>query len=210
MEISHSSVEANADYGEDINSSLDSLETNCKRFRLSNSFVSVESGEYPSSTESCEDGEIVESPESPDEEIEEARTDVLTNSEIFIVENHKRPNPRSVTSETVTEYLEQIAREDSISYFVFPPGPLKKLVPKSVSPLNDLEAKRTVNISPIKSSCSHLLRNSFQVRQPGYAARPMTVALSQSAPGLECGCRRIGYGRGHGCTAKLTKRYFGL
>ena len=129
--ISNSSVEASADYEEDLNSSLDSLETNCKRLRLSNRFVSVESGEYPSSTESCEDGEIVESPESPDEEIEETCTDDLTNSEIFIVESHKPPSPRSVTSDTVAEYLEQIAREDSNSYFVTRPGPLKKIVPKS-------------------------------------------------------------------------------
>ena len=88
LEISQSSVEANADYEQDFNSSLDSLETNCKRLKLSNSFVSVESGEYPSSTESCEDGEIDESPESPDEEIEDTRTDDLTNSYIFIVESH--------------------------------------------------------------------------------------------------------------------------
>ena len=33
--------------------------------------------------------------------------------------------------------------------------------------------------------------------------------VSQSAPGLDCGCRRVGFGRGHGCTARLTKRYFG-
>ena len=209
LEISHSSVEANADYEENFNSSLDSLETICKRLKLSNSFVSVESGEYPSSTECCEDGEIVESPESPDEEIEETRTEDVTNSEIFIVENHKRPSPRSVTSATVADYLEQIAQEDSNSYFVTPPGQLKKIVLKLVSPLNDLEAKRAVNISPIKSSCDYPPRNSFQIRQPGYAARPMTVALSQSAPGLDCGCKRIGYGRGHGCTARLAKRYFG-
>ena len=87
--------------------------------------MSVKSGEYPSSTENY-DGEIVESPESPDEEFEEARTDDSTNSEIFIVDNHKRPSPRSVTSATVTKYLEQIAQEDSNSYFVTPPGPTKK------------------------------------------------------------------------------------
>ena len=79
LEISNSSVEANTDFEEDFNSSLDSLGTNCKRLKLSNSFVSVESGEFPSSTENYEDGERVESLESPDEELEEARTDDLTN-----------------------------------------------------------------------------------------------------------------------------------
>ena len=32
--------------------------------------------------------------------------------------------------------------------------------------------------------------------------------LSQSAPGLGCGCLRIGFGRGHGCTARFEKTYF--
>ena len=45
-EISHSSVEANADHEEDLNSSPDSLDTDCKRLKLSNSFETVESGEY--------------------------------------------------------------------------------------------------------------------------------------------------------------------
>ena len=41
LEISHSSVEANADYEEDLNSSLDSIDMNCKRLKLSNSVESV-------------------------------------------------------------------------------------------------------------------------------------------------------------------------
>ena len=68
LDISHSSVEAMAEYEKDLNSSLDSIETNCKRLKPSNSFETVESGAYPISFENYEEGEIVESPESPDEQ----------------------------------------------------------------------------------------------------------------------------------------------
>ena len=57
LEKSHSSVEANADHEEDLNSSSDSINTNCKRPKLSNSFESVESGDYPDSSEDNEAGE---------------------------------------------------------------------------------------------------------------------------------------------------------
>ena len=214
LELSHSSVEANADHEEDLNSSLDSIDTNCKRLKLSNSFESVESGEYPDSSENNEAGEIIESPESPDEQPEEYDPNDMTNSEVFVVEGNKRTSTQSVTSEVIAEYLEQVGNEDADSYLVTPPGPLKKINTKTVSPLNDLEEKSAVRASPTKSgmknSYGRFSSHSFQARLPGYAARPMTVALSQSAPGLECGSRRVGYGRGHGCTAKLSKRYFGF
>ena len=57
LEISDSSVEANADHEEDLNSSLASLDTDCKRLKLSNSFETVESGEYPDSSETNEASE---------------------------------------------------------------------------------------------------------------------------------------------------------
>ena len=62
QEITHSSVEANADH-EDLNSSLDSLDTDYKRPKLSSSLETVESGEYPLPSENHEVGEIFESPE---------------------------------------------------------------------------------------------------------------------------------------------------
>ena len=208
LEISHSSVEANADHEKDLNSSLDSIDTNCKRIKLSNSFESVESGEYPDSSEDNEAGEIIESPECPDEQLEEYEPNNMTNSEVYVVEVHKRTSTQSVTSEVIADYLEQVANEDAASYFVTPPGPLKKINTKAVSPLNDLEERRAVTASPTKPGMKNSYGrysspSSFQARLPGYA-------LSQSAPGLECGCRRFGYGRGHGCTAKLSKRYFGF
>ena len=57
IEIPHSSAEATADDEEYLDLSLDSLETDCKRMKLSDSytsFESVESGEYPQSTDSEE------------------------------------------------------------------------------------------------------------------------------------------------------------
>ena len=210
QEISHSSVEANADLEEDLNSSLDSIDMDCKRLKLDNSFETVESGEYPNSPRKYEDGEKIESPESP----EECNTIDTTNSGVFIVESHKQTSFQSIDSAIITEYLEQIANEDADSYFVTPPGPLKRINTFSASPLNDLEERREVSVPPekpeVKNSYGRYPSQPFQVRLPGYAARLMTVALSQSAPGLDCGCRRVGYGRGHGCTTKLAKMYFGF
>ena len=182
----------------------------CKRLQLSNSFETVESGEYPSSPGKYEDGEMIESPESPDE----CDTNDITNSEVFIVESHRQTSSQSVNSAIITENLEKVANEDAASYFVTPPGPLKKINTIPASPLNDLEDRWAVSKPPakseVKNSYGRYPSHPFQVRLPGYAARPMTVAMSQSAPGLECGCRRVGNGRGHGCTAKLAKRYFGF
>ena len=77
LEISHSSIEANADLEEDLNSSLGPIDMDCKRLKLDNSFETVESGEYPNSPGKYQDGEIIESPESPDE----CNTIDITNSE---------------------------------------------------------------------------------------------------------------------------------
>ena len=57
LEISHSSIEANTDLEEDLNSSLDSIDMDCKPLKLDNSFETVESGEYPNSPRKYEDAE---------------------------------------------------------------------------------------------------------------------------------------------------------
>ena len=142
LEISHSSIEANADLEEDFNSSLESMD--CKRLKLDNSFETVESGEYPNSHGNYEDGEINESPESPDE----CNTNDITNSGIFIVESHRQISPQSVDSAIITKYLEQVANEDADSYFVTPPGPLKRINTIPASPLNDLEEKKGCKRTP--------------------------------------------------------------
>ena len=162
------------------------------------SFETVESGQYPHS-ESTEEV-IADSPESPDESL---------SSDIFIVEA-PAVQTESVTSSKVAEYLEKIQQDDASSYFITPPGPLRRINPRTTSPLNDLEEpKLALDEAKENYTRENHLRQAFDFYQPGKAVRPMTVALSQSAPGLDCGCRRVGFGRGHGCTARLTKRYFG-
>ena len=85
LEISHSSIEANADLEEVLNSSLESIDMDCKRLKLDNSFETVESGEFTNSHGNYEDGEIIESLESTDE----CNTSDITNSGICIVESHR-------------------------------------------------------------------------------------------------------------------------
>ena len=209
IEIPHSSAEATADDEEYLELSIDSLETDCKRIKLSDSytsFESVESGEYPHSTDSEE--APADSPESHDEQ-QKGEDNSSLNSGVFVVEGHYAHSSKSVTSTTVADYLEYVAREDASSFFVTPPGPLRRVNLRPISPLNDLEERGTAATSSKRNNNYEQFQHQlFQFCQPGRAFRPMTVALSQSAPGLDCGCRRVGYGRGHGCTAKLANRYF--
>ena len=128
IEILNSSAEATADE-ECLDLSVNSLETECKKMKLSESFSSfetVESGQYPHSelTEEV----IADSPESPDESL---------SSDIFIVEA-PAVQTESVTSSKVAEYLEKVQQEDASSYFVTPPGPLRRINLLTTSPLNDL------------------------------------------------------------------------
>ena len=209
IEIPHSSAEATADDEEYLDLSLDSLETDCKRMKLSDSytsFESVESGEYPHSTDSEE--APADSPESPDEQ-EKGEDNSSVKYGVFVVEGHYAHSSKSVTSTTVADYLEQVARENASSFFVTTPGPLRRVNLRPISPLNDLEERGiAATNSKGNNNYEQFQREPFQFRQPGRVFCPMTVALSQSAPGLDCGCRRVGYGRGHGCTAKLASRCF--
>ena len=209
IEFPHSSAEATADDEEYLDLSLVSLETDCKRMKLSDSytsFESVESVEYPHSTDSEE--APADSPESPDEQ-EKGEDNSSLNSGVFVVEGHYAHSSKSVTSTTVSDYLEHVARENASSFFVTPPGPLRRENLRPISPLNDLE-DRGISATNSKGNNNYeqFQREPFQLRQPGRVFRPMTVAMSQSAPGLNCGCTRVGYGRGHGCTAKLAYRCF--
>ena len=112
VEILNSSAEATADEEEFLDLSLDLLETECKRMKLSESYTSfetVELGQYPHSESSEE--VMADSPESPDESL---------SSDIFVVENSAN-DKESITSSKVAEYLEKVYQEDSSSYFNTPP-----------------------------------------------------------------------------------------
>ena len=114
--------------------------------RLNSTLESLESGELESNSPKCNYITMKESPESPDED------DSRSNSEVFVVEGHCAPSPKSMTSVVIAEYLEQVAREDASSYFVTPPGPLRRIVHQKISPLNDLEAKKTISVTPERAT----------------------------------------------------------
>ena len=191
VEILNSSAEATADE-EFLDLSLDSLESECKRMKLSEpytSFETVESGQYPQS-ESPEEIVMADSPESPDESL---------SSDIFVVET-SASDKESITSSKVAEYLGKVHQEDASSYFNTPPGTPKKINFLQASPLNDLERRvQTVTTTPTIAS---------QLRAPGSVNLFTRAALSQPAPGVACGCRRLKIGRGHGGNLRFPKSYF--
>ena len=114
VEILNSSAEAMADEEELLDLSLNSLETECKRMKLSESYTSfetVESVQYPQS-ESEE--EIADSPESPDPSL---------SSDVFVVEKPCEEEMSSMTSSKVAEFIRQATEDDACSYFESPAAP---------------------------------------------------------------------------------------
>ena len=106
----------------------------------------------------------VESPENPDvlENSNERDTD---NSGVFKVEIHKPPSAESITSTVIADFLDQVREEDASSYFVTPPGPIKRVIPQPISPLNDLGAKEMIPLDSEKSNNhGHSQYQSFQFR----------------------------------------------
>ena len=82
--LSHSSAGAIADGEELFDTSADSLEVEFKRMKLESSFEELEPGEFPNTSTRSSYTEILENPESPDEQPEEE--DIRnTNSGRFIL-----------------------------------------------------------------------------------------------------------------------------
>ena len=197
LKNSLSSAEAVADEEEYFDVSADSLEASYKRIRLNSSLSSIDSSSYPQQEGNAvaqAGEEIPDSPESPDESM---------SSDVFVVEEASGNEP-SFSSSKVAEYLEKVYQEDSSSYFVTPLGTPRKINFTHASPLNDLEAGRSFDDSEETEMRPPPL--TFLPRQPGVFHRG--VALSQPAPGLDCHCRRVGIGRGHGCSLRFPKWYF--
>ena len=193
LQVSHSSAEATADEEECFDISTDSLESSCKRLRHNTSLESIELETYtPRQKE-----DLPDSPESPDESM---------CSDIFVVEESP-DNAESIASSRVAEYLEMVQQEDSASYFITPPGTPRKITFNPASPLNDLEEKSSSGGS--EDHETRLPPLTFMPRQPGRSAFPRGVALSQPAPGLDWHCKRVGIGRGHGCSLRFPRWYFG-
>ena len=120
----------------------------------------------------------------------------------------------SITSSDYAEFVREATEDDADSYFVTPPGPLRSWREPTREPLNNLEDGRGPAVMPLSrnnavdSNVYELQYPFHQPRFPVKVIRPTTVALSQSAPGLGGGCLRIGFGRGHWCTARFAKTYF--
>ena len=127
------------------------------------------------------------------------------SSDIFIVEEPPA-GEESMTSDKVVKYLERVRQEDSSSYFNTPPGIPRRISFKPASPLKDLGEKR--NNSTTLETSMELPPLAFAPRQPGRSVFPRGVALSQTAPGLGCSCKRIGIGRGHGYNLRFPKWHF--
>ena len=125
------------------------------------------------------------------------------SSDVFVVEE-AISNKGSISSSKVAEYLEKVHQEDSSSYFLTPLGTPRKINFAPASPLNDLEVRRSFDDPEDTEMRPPPLM--FLPRQPGVFLRG--VALSQPAPGLGCHCRRVGIGRGHGCSLRFPKWYF--
>ena len=79
--------------------------------RLNSTLESLDSGELPSTSSETTHNEIRENLESPDEQTE-------VEEEGFVVESHKVPSHKSITSGMIAEHLEQVHREeDGASFF---------------------------------------------------------------------------------------------
>ena len=198
LETSQSSIEATADEEEYYDTSTDSLESGCKKMKLNHSLETLESELHNHETlpDKRQNEGLPDSPESPDESM---------SSDVFLVEEATNEE-NSISSSRIGEYLEQIQHEDRSSYFSTPPGTQRKISFQPANPLNDLEVQRKQDNSI--TSDWELPQLTFAARIPGRGNLPRGAALSQSAPGLGCNCKRIGIGRGHGCSLRFPKWYF--
>ena len=198
LNMSHSSTEAAADEEEYLDISTDSLESDCKKLKLNSSLDTLNTQSQISDTHQNKlRGEgLPDSPESPDESF---------SSDVFVVEEPSTQEG-SVTSSRVLEYLEQVNQEDAHSYFETPPGTPKRINFAPASSLNDLEEPRGTIATTAPEPEYYPV--SFFPRLPGRGVFIRGAALSQTAPGLGCCCKRIGFGRGHGCNLRFPKWYF--
>ena len=133
---------------------------------------------------------------------------------MFVVEKPHEEETSSMTNSKVAEFIRQATEDDASSYFESPRGPLRVWGEQKKESLNDLYEERGPAVMPpsrdqaVDPNVYELQYPFYQPKFQGRTIRPMTVALSQSAPGLGCGCLRVGFGRGHGCTARFAKTYF--
>ena len=189
-----SSLDVATSGGSELDSSMEMVRENCKRMRIDskeNSLISLLSNKefIPSNpaSPSSQSRFIVQGQEPTSSDYYEEEESVLDTQDL-LESKHENSEP--------TEF------------FTTPTGPLRRIVLRENNSLNDLtyprqdEFLRAQEVTKDKfPSQAWTSNSSFCSTQTRYI-RPMTVALSQSAPGLACSCRRIQFGRGHGCLMK--------
>ena len=189
LNLSSTSLKVKISDDDGLDSSIEVIQENYKRMKLEsykNSFISLLSEEaYPPPPSK---------PESPSSQSGSVVEGQGTNSSDYYEEES--------VIDTGLAAKEDSNKENHSPYFITPPGPLKQLEIRVNSSLNDLISPQ-VSLSPRRSQrevIQQVYRQLSPARQPFTRQfRPMTVALSQSAPGVACSCRRIQFGRGHGC-----------
>ena len=189
-----SSLDVTVSGGSELDSSMEIVQENCKRMKLDceeTSLISLLSNKdfLPSNpaSPSSQSGFIVQGQEPSSSDYYEEDESVLDTQDL-LEKNKENSEPAEL--------------------FITPPGPLRRVVLKENNSLNDLTYPRRIDPEQSKE----IITNRFAPQvwkssSPSCATqsryvRPMTVALSQSAPGLACSCRRIQFGRGHGCLMK--------
>ena len=182
INLSSTSLEVKLRDDDELDLSIEMIQENYKRMKLEsdkNSFISLLSEEgYPPSN-----------PESP------------SSQSGFMVEGQGTNSSDYYEEESVIDTglaaEEDSNKENHSPYFITPPGPLKQLEVRVNSSLNDLISPQ-VSISSQRSqreAVNQPNKQSSPARQPfARQFRPMTVALSQSALGLACSCRRVHFG----------------
>ena len=198
--MSLSSTGALADEEKYFDISADSSDPNCKRMKLVSSLESLNPEDRHNSSVESPHSAMIESPENPDVLGNSNERDAGDNSGVFIVESHRPSSAESIPSAVIADFLDQVSEEDASSYFVTPPGPLKKVNVQPISPLNDMEKRA------YRDTITPML--VFQPRTLSCANFPTRASLSQAAPGLACSCRRMRIGREHGGNLRFLKSYF--
>ena len=120
----------------------------------------------------------------------------------------------AVKNELYENIQEKMAQEDAELFFESPSGRLRQIGQFVRKSLNDLEEVRGSSFMP-QSRNNADDSNVYGLDYPFPKAvttnrtkRPITVALSQPAPELDCRCCRICIGKGHGGTARVTKSFW--
>ena len=189
-----SSLDVTVSADSELDSSMEIVQENCKRIKLDSeeaSLISLLSNKQfllsnPASP-SSQSGFIVQGQEPSSSDYYEEKESVLDTRDLL--ERNKE-------------------NSEPAEFFITPPGPLRRVKLRENNSLNDLTYPRraghaqTREITTNRFSPQTWIDNSPFCATQSRHVRPMTVALSQSAPGLACSCRQIQFRRGHGCLMK--------